>query len=96
MTIARYMFLFISGSRASAARELSSCFYEMRSGRWESDTMMISVDVLVVVCDTAAMASYSYHFRSLDLRCARVIFSSRQVAVRSLAVGSVSGFLMAV
>ena len=36
--------------------------------------MMMSIDVLVVVCDTAAMASYSYHFRSLDLRCAGVIF----------------------
>jgi hypothetical protein len=90
------MFLFISGSRASAARELSSCFYEMRSGRWESDTMMISVDVLVVFCDTAAMASYSYHFRSLDLRCACVIFSTLQIAVRPLAVGSVSGFLLTV
>ena len=96
MNIARYMYLFISGSRASAARELSSCFYEMRSGRWESDTMMMSIDVLVVVCDTAAMASYSYHFRSLDLRCAGVIFSILQVAVRPLAVGSVSGFLLTI
>jgi hypothetical protein len=90
------MFLFISGSRASAARELSSCFYEMRSGRWESDTMMISVDVWVMFCDTAAMAAYSNHFRSLVLRCACVIFSILQVAVRSLEVGSVSGFLVTV
>jgi hypothetical protein len=56
----------------------------------------MSIDVLVVVCDTAAMASYSYHFRSLDLRCAGVIFSILQVAVRPLAVGSVSGFLLTI
>ena len=96
MNIARYMYLFLPGSRASAARELSSCSYEMRSGRWEFDTTMKSIEVLVVVCGTAAMASYSYHFRSLDLRCAGVIFSILQVAVRPLAVGSVSGFLLSI